>query len=302
MSTPPAGPGPSRSTWHIELRKILESYFDETELETLCFDLRVDYESLAGDSKTHKVVDLVRTFARTGRVDELIDYCSRMRPNVPWGQLRQAAATNPLVVDAHPDQPYVPPPRTPAPPASAPSGPTPSAPTPTPASPAPRRGWVYGLIAVLVVALGIAVWRIFCPPGPVPPPVATTTSTTMTFAPRTDLQTRTLATPAGFRVVEVLLRADPAEYVGPCPVRITFSGRVSVAGGSGTVAYKFLRSDGASGQVKTLTFDGPGTQAIEETWTLGAAGRTYSNWEAVQILDPDEVTSDKATFRITCTG
>ena len=73
-------------------------------------------------------------------------------------------------------------------------------------------------------------------------------------------------------------------------------------GGSGTVAYKFLRSDGASGQVKTLTFDGPGTQAIEETWTLGAAGRTYSNWEAVQILDPDEVTSDKATFRITCTG
>lgn len=119
MSTPPAGPGPSRSTWHIELRKILESYFDETELETLCFDLRVDYESLAGDSKTHKVVDLVRTFARTGRVDELIDYCSRMRPNVPWGQLRQAAATNPLVVDAHPDQPYLPPPRTPAPPATA---------------------------------------------------------------------------------------------------------------------------------------------------------------------------------------
>ncbi len=31
-------------------------------------------------------------------------------------------------------------------------------------------------------------------------------------------------TPTGFRIVEVMLRADPFDYIGPCPVQITFSG------------------------------------------------------------------------------
>src|SRR5262245_60160477 len=45
--------------------------------------------------------------------------------------------------------------------------------------------------------------------------------------------------PSGFRVVEAILRADPFEHNGPCPVTITFSGRISVVGGIGTVSYKF---------------------------------------------------------------
>jgi hypothetical protein len=104
-------------------------------------------------------------------------------------------------------------------------------------------------------------------------------------------------TPQEFRVVETFLRADPFNYDGPCPVTIKFSGRISVAGGSGTVAYKILRSDGASAPVKSITFSGPGGQDLESTWQLGAS---YSGWQQIQILDPAEEVSEKAEFTIQC--
>jgi tetratricopeptide (TPR) repeat protein len=101
------------------------------------------------------------------------------------------------------------------------------------------------------------------------------------------------------QVTQVVLRADPVDYVGACPVRITFSGRISV-NGSGTVSYKFLRSDGAIAPTQTLTFDGPGSQDISTTWDLGGSGMTYSGWEQIQILDPQSLTSNQAAFNIQC--
>ena len=109
--------------------------------------------------------------------------------------------------------------------------------------------------------------------------------------------------PTEFRVVEVFLRADPFDHVGPCPVTITFSGRISVVGGSGTVSYKFLRSDGASAPIQTLTFDGPGSKNVSNTWRLGATTsrfNPYNGWEAIKIFDPQEMESNKAHFTIRC--
>ena len=106
--------------------------------------------------------------------------------------------------------------------------------------------------------------------------------------------------PLGFRIVETFLRVDPFDYVGACPVTITFSGRISVAGGGGTISYKWIRNDGASAPLETLTFAGPGSQEISTTWTLGAAGTTYSGWQAIEILDPQAATSDRAEFQIQC--
>lgn len=100
-----------------------------------------------------------------------------------------------------------------------------------------------------------------------------------------------------FRVVEVMLRADPFDFSGACPHQIVFSGRVSVAGGNGVVSYKFLRNDGASAPVETITFDGPGTRDIKTNWYLGA---TYTGWQQIQILDPVEMKSNKADFKLTC--
>jgi hypothetical protein len=106
--------------------------------------------------------------------------------------------------------------------------------------------------------------------------------------------------PAGFRVIEVLLRADPLNYSGPCPVTIKFSGRISAIGGSGNVSYKFLRSDNASAPVQTLSFNSPASQDVADTWMLGGPGFSFSGWEAVQVLEPQEMKSSEARFNIRC--
>ncbi len=103
--------------------------------------------------------------------------------------------------------------------------------------------------------------------------------------------------PAGFRIVEVMLRADPFDYSGPCPVTITFSGRISVAGGAGTVSYKFIRSDGASAPIQTLQFTEAGSKDVSDTWYLGGSG---SGWEAIKTFDPQGVESSHADFKIQC--
>lgn len=104
----------------------------------------------------------------------------------------------------------------------------------------------------------------------------------------------------GFRVIETLLRADPFEHRGPCPVTIEFSGRISAIGGSGTVTYRFLRNDGASAPVRTLEFQEPGSKDVETTWRLGGEGFSYEGWQAIRILEPEEMESDRAGFTVEC--
>ena len=103
-----------------------------------------------------------------------------------------------------------------------------------------------------------------------------------------------------FRVLEVYLRADPFDYVGPCPVTIRFTGRISVVGGSGTVSYKFLRSDGASAPIQTLEFDKSGSKTVSTTWRLGGQGTTYSGWQSIKIFEPQEKNSNRAEFKTQC--
>jgi hypothetical protein len=102
---------------------------------------------------------------------------------------------------------------------------------------------------------------------------------------------------SGFRIVELALRADPFDYTGPCPITIEFSGRVSVAGGGGTVSYKFLRSDGASAPVQTLEFDSAGSKPVVTRWSLGGS---FSGWRAIKTFDPEEKESGRATFEVRC--
>ncbi len=91
--------------WHVRLRRILVQYFSEEELQTICYDLRVDYDELPGDSKTQKAVSLIIHLTRQDKVEQLITICSQERPNVPWDDLRAAAMQNPLLVEELPDQP-----------------------------------------------------------------------------------------------------------------------------------------------------------------------------------------------------
>jgi hypothetical protein len=90
---------PQSPDWHVRLYDVLDNYFDDNDIRKLCFDLRVDYQDLAGTSKAARVIELIKYFARSGKIGELIDHCSQIRPNVSWSDLRAAAINNPLIVD-----------------------------------------------------------------------------------------------------------------------------------------------------------------------------------------------------------
>lgn len=69
-----------------ELANLLNEYFSRTEVITLCFDLGVDHEELAGpDSpKSHLVRQLLTHLMQRGRLEELISIAEKQRPQVPW--------------------------------------------------------------------------------------------------------------------------------------------------------------------------------------------------------------------------
>ena len=67
-----------------QIRETLDKYFDDGELQTLCFDLGVDYDNLPGDNKADKARELVGYCERRGRVVALYEAIYRRRPNAFW--------------------------------------------------------------------------------------------------------------------------------------------------------------------------------------------------------------------------
>jgi hypothetical protein len=104
-----------------------------------------------------------------------------------------------------------------------------------------------------------------------------------------------------FHVTAATLEAAPTTFTGPCPARIEFTGTITVASGSGTVRYRFLRNDGASAPIETLQFDGPGSQKVTTTWTLGGSQLPpYAGWQAIEIVEPNPMKSNQASFQVRC--
>lgn len=77
--------------WRRELRKAIEDGFDEEELQTLCFDLHIKYESLSGDNFSGKVRELIEFFERNKQLSKLIVYCKQKLTKVPWEEIEAAA-------------------------------------------------------------------------------------------------------------------------------------------------------------------------------------------------------------------
>lgn len=63
-----------------QLRQFIVTYFNESELRDLSFDLQIDYEGLPGPSKAHKARELVDHMWRHDRLDVLIETVSQLRP------------------------------------------------------------------------------------------------------------------------------------------------------------------------------------------------------------------------------
>jgi len=94
--------------------------------------------------------------------------------------------------------------------------------------------------------------------------------------------------------------ANPVAYNGACPGVITFTGKIKSTAPA-TVRYRWIRSDGAIAPIKSITFTAAGTKTVTTTWTLGGASLpAYSGWEAVKILVPVTLTSNKAAFTLKC--
>lgn len=110
-----------------------------------------------------------------------------------------------------------------------------------------------------------------------------------------------LATPALAADYSASLNVNPSSHSGKCPHKFVFKGVIR-AKRAGRVDYKFIRSDGANAPVQHLNFAAPGAKAVSTTWTLGGPGMNYNGWEAIQILYPQQVTSNRAAFRLRCAG
>lgn len=98
------------------------------------------------------------------------------------------------------------------------------------------------------------------------------------------------------RVVKVKAEVEPREYSGQCPKRFLFKA-VIASDSPGEVVYKWIRSDGAIAPEQKILFRKRGAQTVETYWELGAAGK---HWEAVEIIAPNRMVSNKAIFVLKC--
>ena len=71
--------------YRAKLRENLVDYFSDSELNDLCFDMDIDYESLPGQGKSAKARELIAYCERRGRLPELVTRLYRLRSNVAWG-------------------------------------------------------------------------------------------------------------------------------------------------------------------------------------------------------------------------
>jgi hypothetical protein len=67
------------------LRMVLSTYFDEVELDGLCFDLGIDPENLVDSTKQAKVMSLIRYCERHGILAELKEQVRKLRPKLYTG-------------------------------------------------------------------------------------------------------------------------------------------------------------------------------------------------------------------------
>ncbi|MEM9776199.1 MAG: hypothetical protein AAF902_16600 [Chloroflexota bacterium] len=77
--------------WRIELRRALEEYFNEIELQALCYDLRIDFDEVKRESKSATVIEIIERTWRHSMIDKLITLCQQQRPNVPWNNIADGA-------------------------------------------------------------------------------------------------------------------------------------------------------------------------------------------------------------------
>jgi ligand-binding sensor domain-containing protein/tetratricopeptide (TPR) repeat protein len=73
----------------VKLRQNLVAYFNEGELQDLCFDMGEDYKSLPGASAADKARELVACCGKKRCTSDLIAKCRESRPNTSWDAIEE---------------------------------------------------------------------------------------------------------------------------------------------------------------------------------------------------------------------
>lgn len=116
----------------------------------------------------------------------------------------------------------------------------------------------------------------------------------------TDSPTLSASDTRNLKVTDLTVSVSPNNFSGKCPKEINFTGKITVDK-PGTVGYTWLRSDNATGPIKTITFTEAGTKTVTTSWTLGGSGQSYPNfWQQLKIVNPEEKLSNKAIFSLKC--
>ncbi len=62
----------------------IDRCFNDSELRTLCFEMRIDYEHLVGAEKLSKIRELILYCESRGLVNNLVEECKKQRLSVDW--------------------------------------------------------------------------------------------------------------------------------------------------------------------------------------------------------------------------
>lgn len=69
-------------SFQVRLRRVLDTHFNEEELQTLAFDIGVPWEELGGKSKQTRITSLVDYLVRRGNIGAITTWLRINRPDV----------------------------------------------------------------------------------------------------------------------------------------------------------------------------------------------------------------------------
>ena len=106
----------------------------------------------------------------------------------------------------------------------------------------------------------------------------------------------------GIRVINVSVRALPDDYAGDCPVRVSFSAKITAVG-SGAIKYRFVRKGvrNGAGPEREVVFESSGSKDVNSTWLFG--GKRFPNPSGsfyLEIISPQPLASTEASYSIKC--
>lgn len=77
----------SKNDLLVQLNDLIFKHFDLEEFRDLCFRLGVSYDNLRGENLSARIRELVLRMNREKRLNDLVNFCSHLRPNVMWPEI-----------------------------------------------------------------------------------------------------------------------------------------------------------------------------------------------------------------------